>query len=370
MQTLLPFISSFPEKGPFALPVSFTESLRFVQLKTQHFLNNLTGIKMVTPFAINKGLIELHAYLASAHDFIFDEAKKFPVSLNPSFVSQQDEECDCFNIYDNYFGVARADDLPFAIFIHQYINIARLTIEDLTSSVISLKELTQLITGFNEMAKYLITIVDPTDKIAYRELPAVLSETTEYLSVAESAIVKWKVQHYAFNISMLFATETLTQAITSLMEGLFSRAADMIVLSSVLLRSSTSAMWTASSFTSEVYNGIVRPSMESTNAPGGFSGNQNREFETWRKVKDQFRDWLKANIDLTEPLSYSLRLWLDTYILDMMHHTLVADAMKVEGSLVDKDIEKKIGLKTERRAIDALQQLIEMRKKEFEFLFA
>ena len=326
-------------------------------------------MQMLSPVQVQEKLVELYTVCASANAYILDEAKRIPISMNPSFVFPEEEETDIYNIYDNYFGVARADDLSFALFLHQYINIFSLTVEDLANALISLEELSRLITGFNEMAKYMISTIDPANKIDYKELPLVSVQPTEYNNVSDSAISKWKIQHYAFNISMLFSTETLTQAIQALKKNEFARASELIFTSSITLRSSTSAMWSASAFTSEIYKKIVRPSMESTKSPGGFSGNQNREFETWRIVKDSFREWLQENLDKIGPLKNSLRYWVDTYVFDMLQHILVADAMRVDGSMVDEDMEKNFGFKTGRRAVDALQHLLELRKKEFDFLF-
>lgn len=363
----LPFLSDFPIVNSGTLPDAVFTALKFVKAKTGELLASLESPIISSKFVITKKILDLRDSVTSARRFIPDEAKKYPISLHPVSNAHLLDE---FGIYDNYFGVKRADSIPFMLFVDQYFNITSQALEDVADSTIALETTIGLVKGLGQMASYLLATCEPFTQLMFNEIPYQSEPLKVHEDISRLPVYRWKLHHRVFALSLIFSIKALNQSIEAINNEQYDKAEGFILSASVFFRGSTVSMIAASAFSSATYNEIVRPTMISIDTPGGFSGNQNRDFENWRAAKNSFRELLVNKKEVIPILDKSLTVFYDTYITDMEEHIIIARNMKVGGSIGEEWYEKKYNLKLSRRAVDMLLQLLDERKKEFEFLLS
>jgi hypothetical protein len=286
--------------------------------------------------------------------------KDMVLKLNIDFTVNPENTDDKFKIYDDYFDTVRYDEAPVEVFLDQVILICLFQLYDIIESAVAISEIT---IGVKGIQKVLQIIVDEIPNVVCENsLSSGTSLKKEFRGSDEKAINRWKVGHAFYALMLIFSRDALLRAV---------RDSDANELRSAitLFRASTAAMWFASIISPQMYIEVVRPSMISTKAPGGFSGHQNREFSNWAVAKRSIIKWLSEREELSTNMTDAARRFADNYLQDGEQHILLAAAMVQDRtSLVQDDVTEKYGVKMSKSAVQLLRDIQELRKTEVEFI--
>lgn len=367
---LLPFNSNLPnvhKDVKLALPSLFELS----KMLTSSTLL-LTGTSFVVPTQIYEQLNGLRQQLASARNELSMQLRNLSIELHQDFLEIPANPRCVFRIYDNYFKVVRANEMPLPIFIHQTLSISEEVIHDLQRSQIGLEELKTILVGLEKMIQWFCNLVDnaPIEK----SLPAcsiITSETNATDTSTEDALKRWRTGHLFFNLALMFSADALAQASIKMKNKDHDNLEAIIANATLFFRASTSAMWQASIFSARIYNQVIRPTMEKANK-SGFSGHMNREFAHWRTIKDRFRDTIESIGVQKLPIRIldAIKKFENVYLQDGEQHISIAFAMvEDKASLAQEAVTRQYGHVMEKGAVAMLRDILEIRKTEFSFLY-
>jgi len=282
------------------------------------------------------------------------------IVVNADSTSTLENPNEKFRIYDDYFNFLRSSEVPIEIFADQVILVSLNQLYDLVESAAAVSEVIIGLKGLMIILEIIVEELPNTNKIT--EVPTGTCIKPNLNNDDEKAIYRWKVGHAFFALLLIFSRDSLLK-----IKG--SNGAEKLHKASTLYRASTAAMWFASIFSPKMYMGVIRPSMVSTKAPGGFSGSQNREFYNWALTKAQVIKWLQDNKNHDKIMISSAKHFADIYLQDGEQHILLAAAMvENKTSLVQDDVTEKYGVKMTKSAVQLLRDILDLRKSEIEFI--
>ena len=287
-------------------------------------------------------------------------SKNMKIVVNDAFTDAPENPHDKFKIYDDYFNTVRYNEAPVEVFADQVILICLQQLYDLAESAAAVSEILYGLKGLMTVIQIIVEELPIEESIS--EMPSGQCLKNELKEEDERAIQRWKVGHAFFALMLLFSKDSLSKL--SDLDG-----AVELEKATTLFRASTSSMWFASIFSPRMYTEVIRPSMISTQAPGGFSGHQNREYSNWAATKKAGVKWMKENKSYDRKMMSAIKRFADIYLQDGEQHILLAAAMvEDKTSLVQDDVIEKYGVKMRKSAVQLLRDIQELRKVEIEFI--
>jgi hypothetical protein len=240
---------------------------------------------------------------------------------------------DVFKRYDKYFNLRRIADAAIPKLLHQLYITASLVVTDLRFCTMDLAEYSALLKAIAQTFRASDSKSVPITPAPTRFVPSSSESLGIYEGDLESvALYRWKLSHHLFNLLTTAASGTLNQASTASTQEEAAAAMDR---AAILLRGTTAAMWYGEAWPPSIYIGHIRPSMAAARgASSGFSGRDNLEFHYFKQVvqevvvslQERFGDRLEWSTVLRD----SVVSFLDARVLDLEHHTLLAE--KVVGN--------------------------------------
>jgi hypothetical protein len=361
---VLPIQGALPSIQDDAMASSYLPLLHSLSEKCSITIDTFSNARLLTPVMVQKELSKLYRYFCQATGETRQMSKEVFIELNENFTIYPTAPLDKFKIYDDYFDVVRYDAAPPIVFVDQLLLALRSQICDLANSQVAYSELQIGVKAMATMLSLLCqkanSTIDTTHSLI--ELSAI-SPNINLSDPDAAAIERWKVGHITFAYNLMFSIDELQNAMSS------SNPEQHILNAANLFRASTAAMWYASVFSAKTYMEVIRPSMVSTKAPGGFSGHQNREFAKFKRQKDIFFNHY-GNNEIDNPLLIkSLKRFADIYLQDGEQHILLAAAMvEDKTSLVQDDVTKQYGIRMCKSAVELLRDIQMLRSQEIEFI--
>jgi hypothetical protein len=321
------------------------------------------------------------------------------------------EQIASYNIYDQYFNVIRVPGMTLAEFLSQVTITGERLVLDLVNAVLEQDEIIVCVQAIALMLEILLemlptgaagdrgtaytktnvtgvtpvqgeTVYDPDPPLGTTSATqAEISDAGAEIGVETErlAFYRWRLGHHFFNLCAIFGQHELKQVCQFLTEQKWQKATESMGRATLFWRATTSAMWYAGNFSAWLYQKLIRPSMVSTRVPNGFSGDQNADYARLKAAKEELKELI-----LTLPTPFpaeaksfylALQNFVQTYVLDNEHHTLIA-AAKVgrDTSLFQKEWQKELPedllkAKGEFSAVKLLREVTELRYREFKFVF-
>ena len=293
-------------------------------------------------------------------------------------------------IYDDYFGVIRVEGLTLAQFTGQFAHTCLALLPDLPYTLQDRAQIQQLLASMTQMFMLLAERTRMASNewdgtggalpIAQPETgtPALYQQIWQAADPADRswqervAFYRWKVGHHFFNWCAIFCREALLQAQAAMTRDAHDCAVTHLRQAEICLRGSTAAMWYAGDFPAQLYQRVIRPSMIMPDAPAGFSGDQNADYNRMKSAKQGLKDFLRAHYGqdlatLPATVRQALLQFHAADIEDNEHHLIIA-AQKVgsDQSLAQKEWQAELPEHIYRQsALDILRQMAEMKRREF-----
>lgn len=359
-KTVLPIDSSKPGLCDIAPANPLCSIMRILYNSVSAKVSSLTTKQVYSYSGVVESLNSIVTDFESAASGTEELSKDMVVEVNADFTTYSENPNDKFKIYDDYFNTIRYDEAPVEVFLDQTILICLHQLYDIVESAVAVSE---VLIGLKGIEKVL--------QIIAGELPDVELENgnstgtclkKKFCDPDTKAINRWKIGHAFFALTLIFSRDALLRTVRDNNSNAFQTA-------STLFRASTSSMWFASIFSPKMYIEVVRPSMVSTKAPGGFSGHQNREFSNWAVAKRLTLKWLSESKGLSLSIIDAAKRFADIYLQDGEQHILLAAAMvEDKTSLAQDDVTEKEGVKMTMSAVQLLRDIQESRKTEVEFI--
>ena len=228
--------------------------------------------------------------------------------------------------YDLYFGTRRAESLSNTELISQICLTAALVLDDLALAALDANEVRCIV---DSLAVSLHSLGVPASASNEQCEQADVPETSGDLTAL--VLRRWRLGHHLFNILVSCAARELRAAGTS---SSGDSVIEHLQRSTRIFRGSTSAMWYAEASPRLLYLKTIRPTMVEVSGKGsGFSGTDNLEYRWFRREAEALLQRLTDNFGA--PKEWPSNLWkeawifLETRLLDLEHHTLIAE--KVVG---------------------------------------
>lgn len=296
-------------------------------------------------------------------------------------------------IYDDYFGVVRVEELTLAQFTGQFAHTCLALLPDLPYTLQDRAQILQLLAGMTQM---FIVLADKMQAAqgqitqgqgaqdfgaAGQQIAATTTLYQQRWQAADPAdrswqervaFYRWKVGHHFFNWCAIFCREALLQAQAAIARDAHACAVTHLGQAEICLRGSTAAMWYAGDFPAQLYQTVIRPSMIMPDAPAGFSGDQNADYNRMKSAKQGLKDFLRSRYGqdlatLPAPVRQALLQFHAADIEDNEHHLLIA-AQKVgsDQSLAQKEWQAELPEHIYRQsALDILRHMAELKRREF-----
>lgn len=304
-------------------------------------------------------LQRLHSILSNLMETLAYSAQNYKYKLHCDYISTDSSDNPCL-IYDHYFGFARYDceDTNSVYFIIEAIRILKDAVQDLMTFPSTVDEMLSLWRAIETMALIF------SEECGIDLESTVFKTTTlhDHIPISENeseyAFSRWRLHHAVFALWAIMASTELKKPVTSTS---IKRAANF-------LRATTSAMWHATGFSSDIYNHMIRPSMKSEKTPNGFSGHHNKDFTILLENLRAFLEKLKKG-SYPDNVLKAAQILAETYIEDANAHIIIA-VQKVgqSPSLETEKLVQNYGASTESAA-DILRRIVMQRKYETAFLF-
>ncbi len=243
---------------------------------------------------------------------------------------------NAFARYDDYFGIRRTDTLTAEAFLHQVLLTTALVLSDLPSCVLDAHEIAMMLraTAAGLSAEWGLSDDhdEPDDHDEHDEVHLPSPGDVAEAHHGPMAIWRWKVGHHLYcqyaTISVHLIDAATAASDPNAKTSYIARLCDVC-------RGTTAAMWYAQSSSPQLYNDVIRPSMEAASAGGaGFSGTDNLD---GRLMKLRLRAMLaEIEVEVGHPSSWPGPLWQEVWRLyemqhlDLEHHALIAQ--KLVGS--------------------------------------
>jgi hypothetical protein len=312
-------------------------------------------------------------------------------TLFENALSEQDMELwRGYIIYDRYFNVVRLPSMTIGQFAAQVAATSLGVLNDLPFVVLGVDEIIAIVQVIKLMFKSLAQNFYPDNDGAYTtsekyeasipqkshpnlwaEMWKHCKDNPNYLT-HRIAFYRWMVGHHFFDLCAIFCYEYLMRASIAFERREENKGAQFLNMATGFLRGTTAAMWYAGNFPARIYQKAVRRSMVQAGAPGGFSGNQNSDYNRLKSAKDTLKQTIFEHYGVNPSdwpaLVYNaVKGFHEIYMEDMEQHILIA-ASKVgtDTSLAQNVWQKGLPVKTHiKNAVDVLRHMAKLRQQEF-----
>ena len=276
---------------------------------------------------------------------------------------------DKYDIYDKYFEVTRVREMTAGQFVQQYLDTSAEIIDELQYTSMSRGEVAYILKGWEAANEIILSGKESNPDFSLDDV----NRCNVPQDMENRALYRWKLAHHGFALFMIFSGYAFDKAILMIQEdGDEDVILDWLDKGAHLFRATAACMEFGNSFTSTVYKNVVRPDMskanEEANLPNGFSGTQNFDYVTWRKMKVKMLSTikeLKANGNLSEKVLEGVELFRSFYLEDMHVHAIIAMRMVgIEKSLLQEGFTRGNAKPVKLTAADVLRMMAKMRDKE------
>lgn len=315
--------------------------------------------------------------------------------LDPEQVAQSDMSAvmaQACAIYDRYFQVTRVHPMRFDLFVAQVTETTRQLLPDLPYTLLDRTQITHLLCAVGAMFSALhAKLADHSQAtLPTQGAPAGHSSTgSPYHAAwqqaeanraawtAQVAHYRWQVGHHFYDLGAIFCANALRTASDALgatppNAGCIATAVAHLQQAAIFLRGMTAAMWYAGDFPVQTYQQIIRPSMVMPGGSGGFSGDQNADYNRMKQAKQQLKAQLRAMYGeqlatMPAPLRNAFFSFHEADIEDNEHHLLIAaHKVGIDQSLAQKEWQAELpDLAYKQTALDVLREMAEQKRREF-----
>lgn len=359
---LFPTISEKPQLQSGSFTEDAVMLLFWVLKQCKSVCVEFEEAQILTPNEVQRYLSHLYKVFYCASDITSTLTQNETIKLNTDFDGRTSEfQNNKYWNYDKYFNIVRYDHASPTVFIDQLLLVCLNQFHDLIHSQVALSELTIVLKGTCKMFEILCAELDgqTPNTVTWK-----LNDTIPSLSMknpSEYALHRWKLGHHFYACFLMFSKAELKKAISCDVTS----TVQCIENAALLFRSSTAAMWLASIFSAQMYIEVVRPSMMSTDTPGGFTGKHNRDFMNWKSTKDDFLHHFGQHTPISNATITALKDFADKYLQDGEQHILLAAAMVGDRcSLRLEDAQINGTTKNNESAVEMLRFLLGKRHRE------
>lgn len=297
-----------------------------------------------------------------------------------------------YRIYDLYFDVIRVPAMTVSQFAAQATRSCQRIIDDLPYAVLGIDEIhailqamTRLFSPFVRPVPGKASVPPPADPMTVSAEHADNEEPYALVWAASAAgdpdahtrrvaFYRWLAGHHFFDLCAMACRAALLDAKTALANDDAAAVGVALDRAATFLRGTTAAMWYAANFPRIIYQHPVRPSMESTEAPDGFSGTMNPDYARMKTAKALLKQTLTRRYgrDLQRwpvELASAFIRFHETDIADTEHHVLIAlSKTGFDSSLAQKKWQANLPAGASRHnALALLRALTDERRQEFEY---
>lgn len=312
-----------------------------------------------------------------------------PPNLTPQGAAQRSVNvvmAEACASYDRYFQVKRVAPMRFATFVGQVAANARNILSDLPYTQLDRAQLAQIIATIGAMFTAIQAKLPPAQQPAraasgpsqFPEVPSAYCAAWQQAKAQSPewtervAFYRWRVGHHFFDLCAIFCADALQAAEYAVDRAASELAACYLQQAERFLRGSTTAMWYAGDFPTQIYQQIIRPSMVMAGGQGGFSGDQNADYHCLKQAKQQLKTRLGTRYgkDLAAMPSLLHQALLRFHEADIegdeQHLLIAAHKVGVDQSLAQKAWQAELpDLAYKPTALDILREMVERKRREF-----
>ncbi|MCA9777993.1 MAG: hypothetical protein KC800_14790, partial [Candidatus Eremiobacteraeota bacterium] len=259
-----------------------------------------------------------------------------------------------YRIYDEFFGVRRAGRLSAEELECQFARTIAALLSDLPQTNLARDTLDHLLAGI-EFA---------LDRFAPLPETALESSAWELAEALEVVRFRWNTGHHLFALMNHLAGDAFARAAHFIEEP--ARCAGEIRRSEVFLRASSAAMEYTVNFPSRYYREVIRPEMDASPIPGGFSGTQNADYNHMKVLKGKLQAMLVLRYTRfterwPEEILSAVKSYRAADLLDLDVHIRVAAFSVGLGPSLKQRKAQEAGV----NALEALRRMMTQRLHDF-----